>query len=82
MTKTTSETYIDFYAGALTALLTIPTRLMYHRNRRAISLRTAAAEIGIGFNTLYRIERGEKYTDEVLTKILVWLIEQEKLSVV
>lgn len=81
MTETTHEDLSVCYAGALTCLLTVPTRLRHHRNRRAISLRTAAAEIGIAFNTLTRVEHGEVYTDEVLRKILIWIIEQEKLSV-
>lgn len=73
------EDISDIYACALTSVLTIPTRLKHHRERLGLSLRACAEEIGIGFNTLYRIEHGKQYTEEVLVKALVWLIGVEKV---
>lgn len=77
-----TESLAEFYAGALTALLTVPNRIRHHRSRRAISLRTAAEEMGIGFNTLTRIECGGNYTEDTLRAVLCWLIEQEKDTLV
>jgi transcriptional regulator with XRE-family HTH domain len=61
-------------------VLSLPVRLRYNRERLKLSLRTAAEQIGIAFNTLTRIEHGEQYTEEIMIKILVWLIGAEKLS--
>lgn len=43
------------------------------RDARGLSLRVAAAEIGIGFNTLYRVERGGEARLRQVTAIVRWL---------
>lgn len=41
--------------------------------RKPVSLRIAAAEIGVSAGTLSRIERGGKIDTDTLVKVCVWL---------
>lgn len=47
--------------------------LKQHRGREALSLRAAAAEAGVSFNTLARIERGHLPDTDNLLKVIAWL---------
>lgn len=50
------------------------------RRREALTLRAAAAKIGINPSTLGRIERGESMHADTLTTLLVWLMGREEPS--
>ena len=54
--------------------------LQLWRRREALTLRAAAAKIGINPSTLGRIERGESMHGATLTTVLVWLMGREEPS--
>ena len=54
--------------------------LQLWRRREALTLRAAAALIGIHASTLARIERGESMHGDTLTTLLVWLMGREEPS--
>lgn len=59
---------------AMGALLEqVPSALRARREIRGLSLRAAADEIGIGFNTVYRIEHGGDFTVSNLRAVVKWL---------
>lgn len=47
--------------------------LREHRKREKLSLRAAAQEAGVSFNTLARIERGQIPDTGTLVKVIAWL---------
>jgi len=59
-----------------------PTRLgemfRLHRTVRGLSLRDAAAQIGIGHATLMRIETGQAFDAETLLKLWSWMLAAEE----
>ena len=61
------------YADALAVIEELPTMVRIVRQFRGKSLRAAAAEIGICFSTLYRIERGEDCTLSAALACLRWV---------
>jgi len=54
--------------------------LQLWRRREALTLKAAAAKIGINPSTLGRIERGESMHGATLTTVLVWLMGREEPS--
>ena len=61
------------YATAASVLSCLPD---YVKNKRAsdgLSLRDAADQIGISFNTLYRLEQGVEVRVTAARKVLQWL---------
>lgn len=59
---------------AMGALLEqVPNALRTRREIRGLSLRSAAAEIGINYNTMRRIESGHDYNVSNLRAVVSWL---------
>ena len=68
--QTATDTAIQKLAGLHTALVA-------RRRERGLSLRAAAEEIGIGFNTITRLEKGHDVTLDSAIAVLRWLDKQE-----
>jgi transcriptional regulator with XRE-family HTH domain len=51
----------------------LPVLVRERRRCLGLSLREAARQLDVGFNTLARIERGEDYNSRVLPALLRWL---------
>lgn len=47
-----------------------------YRRLRDIGIRKLAKEIGIGHATLSRIERGENFDAETMTKVMLWMLSR------
>lgn len=62
--------------GAVEVLDKLPQLSKSVRERRGISLATAAAEIGIVKITLRRMELGEHIRPDLASKVMVWLADQ------
>ena len=61
------------YATAASVLACLPDFVKTKRSVEGLSLRDAADEIGISFNTLYRLEQGVEVRVSAARKVLQWL---------
>jgi transcriptional regulator with XRE-family HTH domain len=61
------------YSAMVATLVDLPDIVSARRERRQLSLREAAAEIGISHTTLARVEQGSTCSIENLIRILEWL---------
>ena len=66
-----SERQAALHASTLLAIL--PEKTRRKREIEKLSLREAAEQIGIGFNTLYRLEQGVEVRTSAARKVLQWL---------
>lgn len=67
--------------GLMAAMLEVmPSKLASARRSEGLSLRECALQIGISFNTIYRIENGKDCNLSVAVKVLRWIdgVEQEE----
>lgn len=65
-----------------TARLTdLGQRILARRDQRGLSLRAAAAEVGISFNTLARVERGHLPDLENFQRIARWLGDLQEVEI-
>ncbi len=72
---------MDQRATGSTARLTdLGQRVLARREQRGLSLRAAAAEIGISFNTLARVERGHLPDLENFQRISGWLGDAQEIE--
>lgn len=49
-----------------------------YRKDRGISLRRLGRALGIGWQTLYKIEKGHSPTGRNMIKLLLWALDEEK----
>lgn len=61
------------YAELADVISNLPLIAREHRRHRRLSLRAAATECGIGFNSLFRLEKGENVSLDNAVAILRWL---------
>jgi transcriptional regulator with XRE-family HTH domain len=61
------------YTTTTVVLYDLPRLLRSERTRRGLSLRDAAAEAGVGWSTLWRIEQGSEATTRHLLAAVQWL---------
>lgn len=64
------------YSTMAMTLDELPEAISNARARRGLSLRDAAAEAGVAFSTLHRMEQGREYTSGSLHAVLLWLGDQ------
>ena len=63
----------DAYNDMASRLQALPGDIRKARQDRGLSLRDAAAEAGVAFSTLHRMEHGREYTSSSLLAVLGWL---------
>lgn len=61
------------YAEAIALLDTLPEALRDARKRRGMGLRQVADDSGVGFATIWRIERGEGCSVPTAVSLMRWL---------
>lgn len=61
------------YATTASVLANLPDYVSKKRSDEGLSLRAAAAEAGVSFNTLYRLEQGVEIRTSAARKVLQWL---------
>lgn len=61
------------YRAAADALRTLGPAVKARRQLFDLSLRSAAKEAGVGFNTISRVEHGESCTSDSAIALMLWL---------
>ena len=76
-TETVGRETLTSYAELAEIITHLPMLAREHRRGGRLSLRTAADQIGMGFNSLYRFEKGCDVNFASLVAILRWLDTKE-----
>lgn len=74
------EPILSTYADFADMLGDLPLILRSARRMRGLSLRAAAQEIGVNFNTVGRVENGTECDTGTLVAILRWLDEPTRAA--
>lgn len=61
------------YSELADVIVALPVLVRERRRALGLSLREAARQNGVAFNTLARIERGEDFNSRCLPTLLLWL---------
>lgn len=72
-----TEPPLTTYSELAEILTNLPLLVRERRRGDRLSLRAAAEQAGIGFNSLYRFEKGHDVNGDNLAAILRWLDRQE-----